>query len=499
MATATETKNSNGHRAVEIENVGPIERLTVPLPPAGVVVLHGRNGSGKSHALSAVDSLVSGRGRLPCRDGARSGMVEGVGARLSIGRSTRRTGEAEVSTLEGRFDISQLVDPGLKDAEAADKARIKALIQLSGAKADAAEFAALLPEGVSLGSLVDTDQQSADPVTLAAQIKRALESQARGQEKIAAEKRQEATAIRQNAGGVDDAGPSLQETEAAIQEALLAEQAVKQRAASVAEQITAAANARKALAELQAADTQDVDAIEGKLSDVAKGTAAMVGRKREIELQIEELRTQARAVDGEIDKANAITSGLQQQLDAAKKRATRTQVLENIIAAAPEPVPQAEIDAAAERLADAKGRYGLAVQADNARQAMAKANTILEAATAATRRAEQLRNAGKALDDVLSSMVGRVTDALKVAGGQLVVAATGEPFERLSHGEGWRIALEIAANMVGTGGIVVVPQEAWEGQDPINRAEIAEIARAVGILIVTAECSDGVAIAAEVV
>lgn len=96
-------------------------------------------------------------------------------------------------------------------------------------------------------------------------------------------------------------------------------------------------------------------------------------------------------------------------------------------------------------------------------------------------------------------MVARVTDALKVSGGQLVVAATGEPFERLSHGEGWRIALEIAANMVGTGGIVVVPQEAWEGQDPINRAEIAEIARAVGILIVTAECSDDAAIAAEVV
>ena len=498
MATATETKNSNGHRAVEIENVGPIERLTVPLPPAGVVVLHGRNGSGKSHALSAVDSLVSGRGRLPCRDGARSGMVEGVGARLSIGRSTRRTGEAEVSTLEGRFDISQLVDPGLKDAEAADKARIKALIQLSGAKADAAEFAALLPEGVSLGSLVDTDQQSADPVTLAAQIKRALESQARGQEKIAAEKRQEATAIRQNAGGVDDAGPSIQETEAAIQEALLAEQAVKQRAASVAEQITAAENARAALAELQAGEAADQAAIESEsaeayrtLETIRVERDALMQERMEIDRRIHETEQRVKA-------QSAIAAKLQEQLEAAKNRARRTQVLKNVIAAAPEPVPQSEIDAASDRLAEAKGRYGLAVQADNARNALAKANTILEAATAATRRAEQLRNAGKALDDVLSSMVGRVTDALKVAGGQLVVAATGEPFERLSHGEGWRIALEIAANMVGTGGIVVVPQEAWEGQDPINRAEIAEIARAVGILIVTAECSENAAIAAEV-
>jgi energy-coupling factor transporter ATP-binding protein EcfA2 len=496
---ATATKNSNGHRAVEIENVGPIERLAVPLPPSGVVVLHGRNGSGKSHALQAVDSLVSGRGKLPCRDGARSGMVEGVGARLSIGRSTRRTGEAEVSTLEGRFDISQLVDPGLKDAEAADKARIKALIQLSGAKAETSEFAALLPEGTTLGSLVDTDQQSADPVTLAAQIKRALESEARKAETIAAEKRTEATALRQQAGGTDDAGPSLRETEAAIQEALLAKQAVEQRAASVQEQIDAAVNARKALAELQAGEAEDTAGVEARLNDVAKGVAAMVGRKRELELQIEELRHHVNAVEGEIDKANAITAGLQQQLDAAKKRAQRTQVLNNVIAAAPERVPQAEIDNAADRLAEAKGRYGLAVQADNARKALEQANNVLEAATASTRRAEQLRNAGRALDDVLSGMVGRVTEALRVTGGQLVVAATGEPFARLSHGEAWRIALEIAANMVGQGGIVVVPQEAWEGQDPINRAEIGEIARQVGILIVTAECADNAEIAAEVV
>ena len=496
---ATATKNSNGHRAVDIENVGPIERLSIPLPDAGVVVLRGRNGAGKSHALAAMDSLLTARGKLPCRDGARSGLVEGVGARLSIGRSTRRTGEAEVATLEGRFDISQLVQPPIKDEEAADKARIKALIQLSGAKADAAEFAALLPDGITLGSLVDSDQQSADPVTLAGQLKRALESQARGQEKVAAEKRTEATALRQNAGGTDDAGPSLKETEAAIQEALLAEQAIKQRAKAVQEQIEAAANARRALAELQAGEAEDVAAVECQLAEARKMVESirvdrdgLMAEKTEIERRIQECNQRVKS-------AGETVSSLEAQLDTAERRARRTQVLENVIAAAPEPVPQSDIDNAAIRLAEAKGRYGLAVQADNARKALEKANNVLEAATAATRRADQLRNAGRALDDVLSGMVGRVTDALRVAGGQLVVAATGEPFARLSHGEGWRIALEIAANMVGTGGIVVVPQEAWEGQDPINRAEIAEIARQVGILIVTAECAENAEIAAEVV
>ena len=81
-------------KKITLENVGPIERLSIPLPEAGVVVLRGRNGVGKSHALQAVDSLVGGRGRPPCRDGARRAVVEGFGARITISRSLRRTGEA---------------------------------------------------------------------------------------------------------------------------------------------------------------------------------------------------------------------------------------------------------------------------------------------------------------------------------------------------------------------------------------------------------------------
>lgn len=31
-------------RTIELQNVGPIDRLSIPLPEAGVVVLRGRNG-----------------------------------------------------------------------------------------------------------------------------------------------------------------------------------------------------------------------------------------------------------------------------------------------------------------------------------------------------------------------------------------------------------------------------------------------------------------------
>ncbi len=297
---------------------------------------------------------------------------------------------------------------------------------------------------------------------------------------------------------MDDAGPSLKETEAAIQEALLAKQAVEQRQKHRREQIEAAEQARAALAELTAGEASDQAALESELSAAREQVEAIRVERDALMAQRMEIDRQIREADQRVKAAGQTVTGLESQLETAEKRAARTRTLQSVIAAAPEPVPQAEIDAAAKRLQDAQGRYGLAVQADNARKALEQANAVLEDATAATRRAERLRDAGRALDDVLSAMVGRVTERLRVTGGQLVVAATGEPFARLSHGQGWRIALEIAANMVGAGGIVVVPQEAWEGQDPINRAEIAAIARQVGILIVTAECGEQAAIAAEV-
>ncbi|MCX7671668.1 MAG: ATP-binding protein, partial [Anaerolineae bacterium] len=182
-------------KTIQIENVGPIERLSIPLPEAGVVVLRGRNGCGKSHALDAVDALVTGRGRPPCRDGATKGRVAGCGVTLTIGRSQRRSGEAEVQSLEGRLDITQLVEPPIQDPEAADVRRIKALIQLSGRSATVQDFAAMIPDAAGLG-LFDADE----PVALAGQIKRALEAEARRYEQ-AAEKERVAAEVQQAQAG----------------------------------------------------------------------------------------------------------------------------------------------------------------------------------------------------------------------------------------------------------------------------------------------------------
>jgi hypothetical protein len=56
----------------------------------------------------------------------------------------------------------------------------------------------------------------------------------------------------------------------------------------------------------------------------------------------------------------------------------------------------------------------------------------------------------------------------------------------------------VAAQQVGQGGLVTVPQEAWEALDPVNRAEIAQIARQVGVVILTAEADAAETIQAEI-
>ena len=130
---------------VTIKNVGPIAEQVIDIKP-GVNVVRGKNGSGKSESLDAVDALVKGRGKLQARDGTKSGEVTGWDARISVAKSTRRTGSVDVTTLEGRFSIDDLVDPGFKDAAVADSARIKALLGLTGTEARLAAFAEIADE-----------------------------------------------------------------------------------------------------------------------------------------------------------------------------------------------------------------------------------------------------------------------------------------------------------------------------------------------------------------
>lgn len=101
-----------------------------------------------------------------------------------------------------------------------------------------------------------------------------------------------------------------------------------------------------------------------------------------------------------------------------------------------------------------------------------------------------MRDAAQATDTVLSAAVERLNSPLRVRAGRLVLKtdrSDHELFEDLSLGERTRVVVDIAIEAVGMNGIIVVPQELWEGLDKPNRDALNEQVNGTGVVILTAQ------------
>jgi hypothetical protein len=174
--------------------------------------------------------------------------------------------------------------------------------------------------------------------------------------------------------------------------------------------------------------------------------------------------------------------------------------LKRVVAETPEPISQADLEAASQAVEKARQNLERLESLRRNQQLAAEAQQLAEKIRRGEAVAALVRDAARSTDQVLSEMVSQVTSRLRVEGGRLVCDTDRgvEPFGELSPGERWRIALEVAAQQVGQGGLVTVPQEAWEALDPVNRAEIAQIARQVGVVILTAAADAAETIQAEI-
>jgi len=462
-------------RQIAIRKIGPIEYLEIPIPEhGGVVVLRGRNGLGKSWALQAVDCLASGRGSLPVQDGATRGTVSGAGVTLTVEKSVRRTGAAEVVSLDGRFDVSDFVNPPIADPEAADKRRIKALLQLSGEKANPEDFVAILPQGLALDELVPAAERSDDPVVFAGQVKRALEEEARRYERALQQLRAEADALQKQIP------PHAKDREVTEEDRT---------------------NALKQL--------HDALALVTKLETQLQEAERLKSLQETARTQLAELRREhhdPESYDYEIKELDNRIVELEQQLAAARERKrqlaqekekaaqTRQQLLrlQEILTQQIPMVSEVELSAAKKQHEAAQTHYDSIIKGLETTKIVKKIRDLEEAAKITEEKAAQLRNAAWATDSVLTAMVARVTKDLRIQGGRLVVESDRgtECFSDLSVGERWTKSLSIFAKMLPPQGIMVAKQEAWESLDPINKKEIVTLARQLGVTIFTAEADD---------
>lgn len=471
-----------------LENVGAVGRLEVPeTPDGGIVVFVGKQGTGKTTAISAIDALISGKkpNGITTKDGELFGKVEGWGAKLTLGDRVRRTGEIEVTSIEGRIDPGLLVNPGIKDPAIADEHRIKALVSLAAVKPDLSLFHDAFGSKELFDAVVKPSSiQTGDLVAMSGALKRDADAAALASEREADELAGRAKAKFEKPEGIDESA-SCDENELAL---------AYDEAVMAVSRLQATKEANDQIREDAEVATERLQEIgdSGSKEEAQKHLADSLLKFENDAQSVKELEVSLRKAKERCGLAEAVWKAARKQLEAAEQSDKQRQTLLDLIDRAKNcrVIDKAEIEAALvvkdeARAAVQKGqrvRDYLANKADGER--------LSKQSIAARQKADRLRKAAAATQDVLSAAVQKAgIPELRVDNGRLVTRTKrGKTlFADLSEGERWRIAIDIAIRQVGRGGIFAVNQVAFDSIDIHNRRAINEQVRAAGVTIITAE------------
>ncbi|WP_020475224.1 OLD family protein [Zavarzinella formosa] len=490
-------------KAITIVNAGPIEHLNIPIPSAGVVVLRGNNGCGKSTAIKTAESILNG-GNAPgvtLKDGSLKGHAEGLGVRINFARSRNtRTGELEAVKVEHSIDLAGFIDPGISSPEAADRARIKSLANLAGVKADlklfdvlhvgddapldSHQFETMFPEGGS---------SSWDLIEMAAQVKRRAENKAREFEESAKKHKTEEETYRSQAGEVPadiTEIPSMESLHESVSNAIRHEDAIHAKIASCEREAAKLDHARKGLAELP---ESSVLKLEGEVNFAQEQLNTRKAVTEDLNAKLDELQKRIKeSCEEERFTRSALHAKRAELASAVSIDATRKTLEDFIASSFEEPPTAAEVNDAANAVADARLGVERATAIRRSLQCLAKAdNAKLRFGYQASVAAEY-RAAAAMVEDIVTNAIH--ADGLKIIDGRLTTKTErGQVyFADLSHGERTRIAMMLGLARVGTGGLLVLPQEYWEGLDGIARKSVDAIARQIGVVVLTAKASDAV-------
>lgn len=484
---------------IVVENVGPVSRLSIPyLRQGGVVVLAGPQGAGKSITLNALECAATGKGRVPVKDGELRGKVDAFGVTMTIGKSTRRSGEPEVVGLEGRMDVATLVDPQIASPEAADSRRIKCLIQLSNVKPSADLFYRLIGGSREEFEKLVTPAtlESDDLVLMAERVKRDLEAKARTEESQAEHAEGRARGAREAAQGIDVAGEADSTVlQTALEGAIREESTLKSQADTARKAAQAAKLAKDQLEDAEAK-------YEGVPLDVAKDAEEKEkSHVEQAEARVRQAEEALRAARSDAENCrNAYSQAIAARKSAEQHEALVKQWRDQIAASIPTAPTAEQLTDASERVTRARKAVEQGALTRKAREHLLEDQKHRDAAQTHRKKAMQLREAAKGTDEVLSEVVAKTGSPLRVEAGRLVLAtarAKKTLFAELSDGERWKLALDIAIDAVGDRGFLTIPQWAWGELQPANRKAIAEHLRERGVLAYTAEAADGEGIVAE--
>jgi len=476
---------------IEINNVQTIRDLVIDIPDdsGGVVVIKGENGTGKSTAIKLMAGLLKGEGKFSPTDGAKKGSVEGLGKKMTVGGTTRHTGDLEVPSIEGRLDFSDLVRPQAKDLEVRDKIRIKALITLAGAEPDPSIFYPVLGDKDRLEAVVGPEAfKSSDLIEMAAKIRKAIHDKAKQVESDADREDGYAKSCRDAAGEVQEELPDMEALHADAYKAEAELASLRQKRESAAETVV---RMQELTAELNRLSSEDqgpsYESSKGVLISLEQQKAESDSRIAAIKSQLAKEESAQRDLLAKIGVAKEVAT-------AAHRREAAIESLRKSVAAITQPdeVGDLDIALAEQEAAESKKRVERGAQAHAAKAKAEEAKKHSKAAKSLREKAADLRDAARSVDACLSSALP--PGPLKAVNGRLVMETKRGPetlYDECSDGERWLAALPYGIRSVGKGGIIPVIQDAWQDLDDRARMLVAKACLDAKVWIVTAEVAPG--------
>lgn len=486
-------------QTIEIENIGPVKSLSIPIPEqGGLVVLKGTQGTGKSTVQRAVRRLNGSDDPLEKRDGTTGGSVSGLGVSITVKKSIRRTGELEVESIEGKFSIDDLVDPQIDDPVKADAKRIKALLQLSGADPEqfVNRFEALLGGPLEFARVVGDVEPNGDIVATAAKIKRAIEKAARDIEASADKTAGEAKAFRAEAAGCE--GVELRDPadlQADLEDAIRRETQIKSEAAAAERDKEIRRQAQERLDQASAAYTGPTIEEAQAAVDNASDAVRLASRK------VAELTKQlvaAQQAEAEAERAEERAEAALSQADTHFRNIAAWQA--TLGGPGLEYPTGGQLAGAAEAVSLARQEIEKQALARKAKAAEQSAVIAEAQAKQHRERAEALRKAAAKTDDLLSEAVGGLDCPLRVKDGRLVLDTHRgeEHYGELSDGLRILHAVPIAAKNMPEHAMLTIEQWLYGELAPASRAILHKTLVECGVVGVAVEATDDPEIYAEV-
>lgn len=483
---------------ITIDNTEGIRHAALILEP-GVNVLRGANGKGKTSAMRAATRLAGGDVPLAPYDGAAQGTVEGLGVRLVVRKVVRTTGTADLA-LADTAPLGDLIDPGIKDSEKANSARLRALARLSRLPVtDDAVRALAADDEVAKAALEAVRQACIGDLLQASEVVRlAAHRIKRGQEQDALSAGATAQAAEIESGkALGELGGEHALTATLPAEADARERELSRRHAEADYQMRQRAEMERRQAEVRVS-------LGVRPDPSAFDTAEEQARARleEREGRAEALRRQIRDLEETLREATSLVTAARGELravqDSRKAEADRLQTWTRQAAILDEPLTGAlpsDVQRLAEDLASARQETARARASDRYRKARATAAEARQRQDDAARRAEDLEglatSVGTRLGELLS---GTAAHGLTVVNGRLCAvdeAGAVHDFElRRSNGQRIRAALKVALRAY-PGGIVPLEDRHWLALDPDAREELAAIAKELGLVVLTEEPGRG--------